>query len=104
MVHESARKGVNGLLCKPKALTFCAQSGLTAACLESPHTRDFVAQEVLNYIKKWVPDQWSAVLAGNSVHADRAFLQEEMPEVLEHLHYRYVCWQDDFQSFDTTSL
>ena len=67
------------------------QSGLTTACLNSPHTREFVAQEVLDYIKKWIPRQRSAVLAGNSIHADRAFLLEEMPKVVDHLHYRFVC-------------
>ncbi|KAI0079294.1 ribonuclease H-like protein [Panus rudis PR-1116 ss-1] len=65
-------------------------SGLTKACLESPHTREFVSQEVLKYIQKWIPQKRTAVLAGNSVHADRAFLVEEMPEVVEWLHYRIV--------------
>lgn len=67
---------------------YLPQSGLTQACINSPHTKDFVAQEVLNYIKKWVPKEKTAVLAGNSVHMDRAFLMEEMPEVVNWLHYR----------------
>lgn len=49
-----------------------------------------MSQEVLTYIKKWIPRQRIGVLAGNSVHADRAFLVEEMPEVVDWLHYRYV--------------
>jgi len=65
-------------------------SGLTKACLNSPHTKDYVAQAVLNYIKQWVPTQRSGVLAGNSVHADRSFLAAEMPEVVDWLHYRIV--------------
>ncbi|CAL1711328.1 unnamed protein product [Somion occarium] len=65
-------------------------SGLTQACIVSPHTKEFVAQEVLNYIRKWIPKQRTGVLAGNSVHADRAFLVEEMPEVVDWLHYRIV--------------
>ncbi|TFK85132.1 oligoribonuclease [Polyporus arcularius HHB13444] len=65
-------------------------SGLTKACIKSPHSKDFVAQEVLSYIKKWVPREKTAVLAGNSVHMDRAFLVEEMPEVVNWLHYRIV--------------
>ncbi|KAF8270493.1 ribonuclease H-like domain-containing protein [Lactarius quietus] len=40
-------------------------SGLTAACLESKHTTESVQDEVLNYIKKWVPQQRAAILAGN---------------------------------------
>ncbi|KAJ3575059.1 hypothetical protein NP233_g1350 [Leucocoprinus birnbaumii] len=66
------------------------QSGLTKACLESEYTREYVSSEVLKYIKKWIPDPRAGVLAGSSVHADRAFLVEEMPEVIEHLHYRIV--------------
>lgn len=66
------------------------QSGLTKGCLESPHSTEYVAKEVLAYIKKWIPTQRVGVLAGNSVHADRSFLVEEMPEVTDWLHYRYV--------------
>lgn len=65
-----------------------AQSGLTQACLTSPFSHDYVAKAVLNYIKKWIPNQRVGVLAGNSVHADRSFLVEEMPEVVNWLHYR----------------
>ena len=64
------------------------QSGLTAACLESKHTTESVQDEVLNYIKKWIPQQRVAVLAGNSVHADRIFLAKDMPKILDWLHYR----------------
>ncbi|TCD64551.1 hypothetical protein EIP91_003908, partial [Steccherinum ochraceum] len=65
-------------------------SGLTEACMASPHSTEFVAKEVLAYIKKWIPDRRIGVLAGNSVHADRGFLVEEMPEVVDWLHYRIV--------------
>ncbi|KXN85296.1 Oligoribonuclease, mitochondrial [Leucoagaricus sp. SymC.cos] len=66
------------------------QSGLTKACLESPHTREFVTSEVLKYIQKWIPQQRVGVLAGSSIHADRAFLVEEMPEIVNWLHYRMI--------------
>lgn len=66
------------------------QSGLTQACIDSPHTKEFVTQQVLNYIKKWIPQKRVGILAGSSVHADRAFLVEEMPEVTDWLHYRCV--------------
>lgn len=66
------------------------QSGLTKACLESKDTREYVTSEIFKYIKKWIPQPRNGVLAGSSVHADRAFLVEEMPEVIEHLHYRIV--------------
>ncbi|KAF9470003.1 ribonuclease H-like domain-containing protein [Collybia nuda] len=66
------------------------QSGLTQACLTSPYSRDHVSKAVLEYIKKWIPQPKIGVLAGNSVHADRSFLMEEMPEVVDWLHYRIV--------------
>ncbi|KZT01462.1 ribonuclease H-like protein [Laetiporus sulphureus 93-53] len=66
------------------------KSGLTAACLESPYTKEHVAKQVLAYIRKWIPDPQTGVLAGNSVHADRSFLVEEMPEITDWLHYRIV--------------
>ncbi|KAH7910993.1 ribonuclease H-like domain-containing protein [Hygrophoropsis aurantiaca] len=56
----------------------------------SPHTKDYVSRAVLEYIQKWVPEARTAVLAGNSVHADRAFLVGEMPAVVDWLHYRIV--------------
>ena len=64
------------------------QSGLTEACMNSPHLHDTVRREILDYIKKWIPRQWAGVLAGSSVHADRVFLVQEMPEVVDWLHYR----------------
>ncbi|PFH52109.1 hypothetical protein AMATHDRAFT_140673 [Amanita thiersii Skay4041] len=66
------------------------QSGLTQACLSSPHSLDYVSSEVLAYIKKWIPDRSTGVLAGNTVYMDRLFLAKEMPEVVDWLHYRIV--------------
>ena len=82
------------------------QSGLTQACLESPHSREFVASEVLRYIKKWIPHPRIGVLAGSSVHVDRTFLVAEMPEVAEWLHYRLVfaSCHDDFHPVDKLVL
>jgi len=65
-------------------------SGLTAQCLASQHTHATVKQAVLDYIKSWIPNKGVGVLAGSSVHADRGFLVEEMPELVDHLHYRVV--------------
>jgi len=65
-------------------------SGLTEACLNSPHSMEFVEQSVLAYIQKWIPTHKVGVLAGSSVHADRSFLVEEMPQVVDWLHYRIV--------------
>lgn len=46
--------------------------------------------QVLSYIKRWVADVRKAPLAGNSVGTDRTFLARDMPEVVEHLHYRII--------------
>ncbi|KDR75711.1 hypothetical protein GALMADRAFT_248363 [Galerina marginata CBS 339.88] len=66
------------------------RSGLTKACLESPHNLEFVSKKVLEYIKKWIPNERTGVLAGSSVHVDRMFLYSELPEVIDWLHYRIV--------------
>lgn len=47
-------------------------------------------QEVMEYIRKWVPDPRKAPLGGNSVGTDRMFLARDMPAVVEHLHYRVI--------------
>ncbi|KAH8115246.1 ribonuclease H-like protein [Phellopilus nigrolimitatus] len=65
-------------------------SGLTQACLSSPHTLFSVESAVLNYIKQHIPEKMTGVLAGNSVHVDKTFLAEYMPSLVEHLHYRIV--------------
>lgn len=46
--------------------------------------------EVLDYLKRWVPEPRKAPLAGNSVATDRAFLDRQMPAVSGHLHYRII--------------
>jgi oligoribonuclease len=49
---------------------------------------EFVSKNVLDYIKKWIPEPGVGVLAGNSVHVDRMFLAAEMPDAVNYLHYR----------------
>ena len=66
-------------------------SGLTAACLESKITPEAAAELLLAYIKRFVPQPRSALLAGNSVHADKDFLsQPPYHRIIEHLHYRIL--------------
>ncbi len=49
------------------------------------------ADSLLAYIQRHVPERGVALLAGNSVHADRAFLRREpYKKVLDHLHYRIL--------------
>lgn len=89
-MHKSARKGWSSVANTQHPGHDLSQSGLTAACLSSPHSTEYVSKEVLAYIKKWIPERRVGVLAGNSVHADRGFLSEEMPDVVDWLHYRCV--------------
>lgn len=67
-----------------------SSSGLTAEILASDVTVAQAEAEALNFVKRWVPKARGAPLAGNSVHADRAFLRRHMPELEAHLHYRNV--------------
>ncbi|CUA71130.1 hypothetical protein RSOLAG22IIIB_09346 [Rhizoctonia solani] len=78
------------------------QTGLVKASQESTHTPEEVAKSVLEYIKRWVPESRTGVLAGSSVHFDANFLRAIGPDVIEnggsqiwniipdHLHYRIV--------------
>lgn len=47
-------------------------------------------QQVLDYIKRFIPQPNKALLAGNSVGTDKLFLDIEMPRVVDHLHYRLI--------------
>jgi oligoribonuclease len=66
-------------------------SGLTAKVLTSTTSPEKAAQDLLSYIKEYVPQSRKALLAGNSVHADQAFLRKApYDKVLGHLHYRIL--------------
>lgn len=58
-------------------------SGLTAECMDDQIARDHadVRAAVYAYITDRIPDVRVACLAGNTVHADAAFLRKEFPEV-----------------------
>jgi oligoribonuclease len=47
-------------------------------------------QQVLAYIREWVPEPGRAPLAGNSIGTDKGFLDRDMPELMRHLHYRVI--------------
>lgn len=66
------------------------KSGLTAAVIASTVTAEEAADGLLAYIQRHVPAK-GAVLAGNSVHADRAFLRKEpFRKVTRYLHHRIL--------------
>ena len=64
-------------------------SGLLAE-LEDGLSMEEAMVQVLTYIQRLVPTPGTAQLAGNSVGTDKAFLVRDMPEVIDHLHYRIV--------------
>ncbi|MGC0144421.1 MULTISPECIES: oligoribonuclease [unclassified Pseudactinotalea] len=47
-------------------------------------------EQVLDYVRTFVPEARKAPLAGNSVGTDKVFLDRDMPELTEHLHYRII--------------
>jgi len=67
------------------------ENGLTKAVLESKVTPEQAATELHQYIKKFIPEPKRALLAGNTVHADKAFLRKEpYKKVHDHLHHRIL--------------
>lgn len=58
--------------------------------LPSGITMEDAQQQVLDYIRYFVPTPKKALLAGNSVGTDKMFLEANMPLVIDHLHYRLV--------------
>jgi oligoribonuclease len=67
-----------------------ASSGLTQEVIASTVTVKEAEQQVLAYIKEWVPEPKKAPLCGNSIATDRGFLTRDMTELDEWLHYRMV--------------
>ncbi|MEU7145755.1 oligoribonuclease [Nocardia sp. NPDC046473] len=67
-----------------------ARSGLTEEVRRSTVTMAEAEQQVLDYIKQYVPTPGTVPLAGNSIATDRGFIARDMPAVDTHLHYRMI--------------
>jgi len=67
-----------------------AHSGLTEAVRASTTTVAEAEQQVLDYLRKHIPEARTVPLCGNSIATDRAFLARDMPELDAFLHYRMV--------------
>jgi oligoribonuclease len=65
-------------------------SGLLDEVKRSTLTVEEAEAAVMDWLLPLVPEPRIAPLAGNSVHADRAFLRRYMPTLHDHLHYRHV--------------
>lgn len=46
--------------------------------------------QVMEYLREWIPEPGKAPLAGNSVGTDKAFLDRDMKTLIGHLHYRLI--------------
>ncbi len=66
------------------------KSGLITEVPQSTITVAQAERAVLEFIAEHIPEPRTAPLAGNSVHADRAFLRRYMPALDDYLHYRIV--------------
>lgn len=58
--------------------------------LDSGVNLETAENQVLDYIRSWVPNPRTAPLAGNTIGTDRAFLARDMPALEAHVHYRNV--------------
>ena len=58
--------------------------------LESGVTLADAEEQVLAYIRQYVPEPRKAPLAGNTIGTDRTFLARDMPSLEGHVHYRNV--------------
>jgi oligoribonuclease len=67
-----------------------AKSGLTEEVRRSAITLAEAEEQVLAYVREYVPNPRTAPLCGNSIATDRGFLARDMPELDDHLHYRMV--------------
>ncbi len=67
-----------------------AKSGLTEAVRASTLTLAEAEQQLLAYVRRFVPERRTAPLCGNSIGTDRGFLARDMPALDDHLHYRMI--------------
>jgi oligoribonuclease len=67
-----------------------ARSGLTSEVRQSTVTIAEAEQQVLSYIRQYVPEPRTAPLCGNSIATDRGFIARDMPTLDAFLHYRMV--------------
>ena len=65
-------------------------SGLLEALATATLTLEEAEKQVLDYVKRFVPERRKAPLCGNSIATDRSFLSRYMPTLDDHLHYRMV--------------
>jgi oligoribonuclease len=67
-----------------------ASSGLTEAVRKSTVSLADAEKQVLDYVRRHIPDARTAPLCGNSIATDRGFIARDMPALDAHLHYRMI--------------
>ena len=65
-------------------------SGLLDEIAKATTTLEQAEDQVLAYLKQFVPERRKAPLCGNTIATDRSFLVRYMPRVDDHLHYRMI--------------
>lgn len=65
-------------------------NGLTEQIKASTVSVAEAEQQVLDYVKKYVPVSGQVPLAGNSIGTDRLFINRYMPQLGDYLHYRMI--------------
>ncbi|HTW21571.1 MAG TPA: oligoribonuclease [Mycobacteriales bacterium] len=65
-------------------------SGLLDALATATTTLEQAEDQVLDYVKRHVPERRKAPLCGNTIATDRSFLARYMPRLDDHLHYRMI--------------
>ncbi|HVS67552.1 MAG TPA: oligoribonuclease [Mycobacteriales bacterium] len=67
-----------------------ASSGLLDEIRRSSTTVEQAEEQVLEYVKRFVPQRRRAPLCGNTIATDRSFIVRYMPALDDHLHYRMI--------------
>jgi oligoribonuclease len=65
-------------------------SGLLDAIRHSSVSVEQAEEQVLEHVKRYVPDRRKAPLCGNTIGTDRMFIARYMPRLDDHLHYRMI--------------
>lgn len=65
-------------------------SGLVAEWEAEGLSLALAQQQVVDYVKRFLPARGKAHLAGNSVGSDKKFLDKFMPDLMAQLHYRVI--------------
>ncbi len=69
-------------------ITMHRKNGLLEEVRQSAVSIEDASSQTLDFIKSYIHDVHSSPLCGNSVWADRRFLEKYMPKVHKYLHYR----------------